>query len=271
MMAPRLLLNISLNLKLKIFNLKFSIGLGLLSASALVATSVAASDTTSFSRGLSLQPVIGWYRPSFGFYNEQYKRVDSNPFTNDIANSYVLPNLPGSRELGFEMRWRLTSRVGVGVAVSSLQSEIRAPLLEPGKPAPRTPLIYSHKIDLVPVMLSVSLFQPLSRLAEFYFSQGLGIVILDESANIALSGDPPIFDDGSDAKALVFGFTLGAQHLFAGGAYLFAEGQYVFGGYVANGWQQPRDPFKSYFLHRGSVSLAGPRVRLGLGFSITGR
>jgi len=230
-----------------------------------------ASNPSSFSRGLSMQPVIGWYRPSFGFYNEQYRRVDSNPFTNDVANSYLLPELPGSRELGFEMRWRLTSRLGVGLAISALKSEIRAALIEPGKPAPQAPLIYSHRIELVPVTLSASLFQPLSRLAELYLSQSLGLVKVDESAAIALAGDPPIFDDGSRAKALVFGFTLGVQHLFAGGAYLFAEGQYLFGGYVANGWQQPRDPFKSYFLHRGSVSLSGPRVRLGLGFNITGK
>ncbi|MCI0697257.1 hypothetical protein L0337_35295 [candidate division KSB1 bacterium] len=232
---------------------------------------MSAGDKTPFPRGLSMQPAIGWYRPAFDFYNKQYARIDNNPFTNDLANSYFLPDLPGGRELGFEMRWRLTQRFGLGVTVSTLRSEIRAPLLEPGKPAPASPPFYSHRLDLVPVAFTAFLFQPLSRFAEAYLSQGIAVAKVEEAATIALAGDLPIFDDGSNATALLFGVTLGVQHLFAGGAYLFAEGQYVFGGYVANGWRQPRDPFKSYFLRRGSVSLAGPRVRLGLGFSITGR
>jgi len=258
-----------LNLKLKIFNLKFAIRCGVFGVFVFIATTVAASDTTSFSRGLSLQPVVGWYRPAFGFYNDQYRRVDSNPFTNDVANSYVLPELPGSRELGFEMRWRITPRLGLGLAISSLRSEIRAPLLEPNKPAPQTAQVYSHRVEVVPLMLSVSLHQSLSRFAEVYLTQGLGIAKVDEAANIALTGDQPIFADASKAAGLLFSFGVGVQHVFAGDAYLFAEGQYVFGGYVADDWRQPRDPFKSYFLHRGSVSLAGPRVRLGLGFNIT--
>jgi hypothetical protein len=228
-----------------------------------------AGDTTAFPRGLSMQPAIGWYRPSFDFYNKQYARVDNNPFTNDFANSYILPDLPGNRELGFEIRLRLTQRVGIGLAISAFNSEIRAPLIEPGKPTPLTAPIYAHHIDLLPVLLTAFLYQPVSRFAEIYLAQVIGIAKVEESANIFLAGESPTFEDASNATALLFGITLGVQHIFAGNAYLFVDGQYILGGYVANGWKQPLDPLKSTFLHRGSVSLAGPRVRVGMGFTIT--
>lgn len=218
---------------------------------------------------ISFQPAIGWYHPSLSFYNDQYKSLDDVPFTNDVANSFRLPDLGGGREFGFEIRWkRHASAFGLGIAAGMLDTGIRSPLNDPPKPGDNRMQIYEHKLELTPIFLSAFLYLPLSNLAEIYFGQGVGFVKVTESVKIFGEDDLAIFEDRNESTGLLFQPTFGVQHIFAEQSFVFAEMQYILGGYSAQGWSIPLDPFKSTFLRRGSVSLAGPRVRMGLGFNL---
>jgi opacity protein-like surface antigen len=218
---------------------------------------------------ISLQPAIGWYAPSFSFYNNQYKSLDDVPFTNDVANSFRLPEIGGGRELAFEVRWKRNSPgFGFGIAASTLDTGIRAPLSDPPKPGDNRTQTYEHRLELTPIFLSAFLYLPLSNLAEIYFGQGIGLVKVAESVKIFGEDDLAIFEDRNESTGLLFQPAIGVQHTFAEQSFVFAELQYILGGYSAQGWSVPLDPFKSIFLRRGSVSLAGLRVRMGLGFNV---
>lgn len=245
---------------------------GLAIAAALLAPTAGAAQSAMTKTGSALvfQPAIGWYAPSFAFYNQQYRGLDDIPFTNDVANSYRLPEIGSGREFAFELRYRRFSgrRIGVGLSIGSLDTGIRSALDDPPKPGDTRRLTYEHKITLLPLLATVYLYLPVSTLAEIYLGQGAGAVRIEESVQIIGENGLEVFVDGSRATGLVFQPVAGIQHTFAADSYLFAEIAYVLGGYSAQGWQPPRDPFKSIFLRRGSVSLSGPRIRLGLGFRL---
>ena len=237
----------------------------------LLFASSALAQSPAGGGGLAVLTSIGWYEPSFSYYNEQYASLDDVPFTNDVANSYVIPEIGGSREYTIGARWRFRTlpQLALGVNVSTMDAGVRTLLDNPPKPGEQDHPLYSHEISLTPVFLSLYYHAPLSNLAQIYFGQGVGLVWVKETVNITAEDGATVFEDGSNSTGLLFQPLIGLQHKFAGESFVFAEAQYVLGGYSSQGWTQPRDPFKSTFIRRGSVSLNGPRIWLGIGFALT--
>lgn len=215
---------------------------------------------------VSLRPTVGWYAPSFGFYNEQYVGTQE-VFPNDVANFYQIPELSGAREIGFEVRLHVGNRWAVGLQISHLRSQIAAELIEPASPSGNDGLTYRHEINLTPLVVGMQYYVPLASATAFYVGQGIGVVVVREKAE-APEIDNSTFTDANRALGLLFQPAVGIEQRFAGDALVFAEIQYLLGGYSAQGWRAPLDPNKSTFLRRGSVSLSGFRLRLGLGFGL---